>query len=137
MSNDGQARDREISRMVAGLSQLSPSDEQAILFLGAGWWYVARDLLPEPLAWIHRNVFAPCAVLAGRKPLAVAGHRIQKVHDLSSRNGPPTRATSSLDRYTTTPSMAQHRSDDGSRPQTERRPQCAHPPTGRLLRAVI
>jgi hypothetical protein len=44
------------------------------------------------LAWIHRNVFAPCAVLAGRKPLAVAGRRIQKVHDLSGRNGPLTRA---------------------------------------------
>jgi hypothetical protein len=70
------------------------------------------DLRCGLLSLDPRNVFAPCAVLAGRKPLAVAGRRIQKVHALSSRNGPLTRATSSLDRHTTMPSMARHRSDD-------------------------
>jgi hypothetical protein len=53
--------------------------------------------------------------------------------EMALLRGQPT----SFNRHTTTPSMAQHRSDDGSRPQTERRPQCAHPPTGRLPRAVI
>jgi transposase InsO family protein len=33
------------------------------------------------------------AALAGRKPLAVAGRRIQKVHDLGSSNGPLTRGS--------------------------------------------
>jgi hypothetical protein len=89
------------------------------------------------LAWIHRNVFAPCAVLAGRKPLAVAGRRIQKVHDLSGRNGPLTRATSSLDRHLQRLRWRSIGQMTAVRPQTERRPQCAHPPTGRLLRAVI
>jgi hypothetical protein len=31
------------------------------------------------------------AALAARKPLAVAGRRIHKVHDLDSSNGPLTR----------------------------------------------
>jgi hypothetical protein len=39
-----------------------------------------------------KRLCAPAA-LAGRKPLAVAGRRIQKVHDLGSRNGPLTRGS--------------------------------------------
>jgi hypothetical protein len=45
------------------------------------------------LAWIHRNVFAGRLAWQLGSLLAVAGRRIQKVHDLGSRNGPLTRGS--------------------------------------------
>jgi RNA-directed DNA polymerase len=55
-------------------------------FLKAGILDEDGDLNLDP----PKRLCAPAA-LAGRKPLAVAGRRIQKVHDLGSRNGPLTR----------------------------------------------
>jgi hypothetical protein len=40
------------------------------------------------LAWIHRNVFVLRLPWQLGSPLAVAGRRIQKVHDLGSRKWP-------------------------------------------------
>jgi hypothetical protein len=62
-------------------------------------WEHARDFLQVQDGYrsteLHLSLDPPkrlCApaALAGRKPLAVAGRRIQKVHDLGSRIGPLT-----------------------------------------------
>jgi hypothetical protein len=48
------------------------------------------------LAWIHRNVFAVGLPWQLGSLLAVAGRRIQKVHDLGSRTGPLTRGSAGV-----------------------------------------
>jgi hypothetical protein len=50
-----------------------------------------RHLILDP----PKRLCGPAA-LAGRKPLAVVGRRIQKVHDLGSRNGPLTRGSAGV-----------------------------------------
>jgi hypothetical protein len=51
---------------------------------GAGRSVPSKAAGTQVSSWIYRNVFALRVVLAGRKPLVVAGRRIQRVHGLIS-----------------------------------------------------